>query len=255
MNAFQHGPFTFEPGRSLRVAGVQQREWNLFYGASLLGSAFVIEAGARADIIEALSEPRSTFIRQRARPAPELPRRKRHGGTRVELRESTDVTGAFGTVIASCVIYSPVEGMGSGLIDDRFPTWAVSDIGVVPMGADEFERMAEANREIERVDSAWHAEAIAAVPSRPNAWIEDLLPESVLTDVAGEWRAPTSWEIRHVVGEGSFTGITGARAAELVGVTPQNFRKYTAGDEASTRQSMSFAMWHLLLHKLGVRTA
>ena len=39
----------------------------------------------------------------------------------------------------------------------------------------------------------------------------------------------------------------------MVGVTPQNFRKYTARDGASTRQGMSFAMWHLLLHKLGVQ--
>lgn len=71
---------------------------------------------------------------------------------------------------------------------------------------------------------------------------------------AGEWRAPTSWELRHVVGEGSFTGVTGAQAAALVGVTPQNFRKYTARDGASTRQGMSYAMWHLLLHKLGVQS-
>ena len=68
-----------------------------------------------------------------------------------------------------------------------------------------------------------------------------------------DWRAPTSWELRHVVGEGSFTGWTGAQAAAMVGVTPQNFRKYTARDGASTRQGMSFAMWHLLLHKLGVQ--
>ena len=88
-----------------------------------------------------------------------------------------------------------------------------------------------------------------------NAWITSLLPNEVLANTPSEWRSPTSWELRHMVGEGSFTGITGAKAAELVGVTPQNFRKYTAKEKASTHQKMGFAMWHLLLHKLEVKLA
>ena len=87
----------------------------------------------------------------------------------------------------------------------------------------------------------------------PLTWIAGLLPADVLARESADWRAPTSWELRHLVGEGSFTGWSGAQAAAMVGVTPQNFRKYTARDGASTRQGMSFAMWHLLLHKLGVQ--
>ena len=57
-----------------------------------------------------------------------------------------------------------------------------------------------------------------------------------------------------VVGVGSFIGISGAKAADLVGVNASSFRKYTAQEGAKSRQSMSYAMWHLLLHKLGVQT-
>lgn len=87
------------------------------------------------------------------------------------------------------------------------------------------------------------------------SWIADLLPDDVLTTDPEEWRAPTAWEIRHIVGEGAFTSMPGATVAALVGVTPQNFRKYTAQDSAASRQNISFAMWHLLLHKLGVQRA
>ncbi|MBH2008100.1 MAG: hypothetical protein I8H71_00465 [Xanthomonadaceae bacterium] len=59
--------------------------------------------------------------------------------------------------------------------------------------------------------------------------------------------------MRYIVGEGSFTRVSGAKAAALVGVTPQNFRKYTAGDSAKNRQSISFSMWHLLLAKLQIK--
>lgn len=79
------------------------------------------------------------------------------------------------------------------------------------------------------------------------------LPAEVLTEDPWYWRAPTAAEIRVVIGKGSETGIPGAQAAHLVGVLPQNFRKYTASDDAASRQKMSFAMWHLLLHRAGVK--
>nr|7DTR_A Chain A, AcrIF24 [Pseudomonas aeruginosa] len=89
----------------------------------------------------------------------------------------------------------------------------------------------------------------------PLAWITGLLPGEVLTHDAEEWRPPTSWELRHVVGEGSFTGVSGAAAAALLGMSATNFRKYTAGDSAANRQKISFAAWHYLLDRLGVKRA
>lgn len=85
-----------------------------------------------------------------------------------------------------------------------------------------------------------------------NVWIANLLPEAVLSTDLEQWRAPTSWELRHVVGEGSLTGISGAKAAEMVGITPANFRKYTASDSAKNRQPISYAAWHLLLQRLHI---
>ena len=83
--------------------------------------------------------------------------------------------------------------------------------------------------------------------------VQALLPPDVLSEDPGAWRAPTSAEIRVVIGKDSATGLPGAQAAHLVGVLPQNFRKYTAADDAASRQKMSFAMWHLLLHRTGVK--
>lgn len=85
-----------------------------------------------------------------------------------------------------------------------------------------------------------------------SAYIADLLPPEVLTDDPSAWRPPTAAEIRIVIGKDSETGLSGADAARLVGVFPQSFRKYTAVDGAS---AMSFAVWHLLLHRIGVKFA
>ena len=85
--------------------------------------------------------------------------------------------------------------------------------------------------------------------------VQALLPAEVLTEDPAAWRAPTAAEIRIVIGKDSATGLPGAQAAHLVGVLPQNFRKYTSADYAASHQKMSFAMWHLLLHRTGVRLA
>jgi hypothetical protein len=86
----------------------------------------------------------------------------------------------------------------------------------------------------------------------PNAWIAELLPPDVLNTDPAAWRVPTAAEIRVVVGVDSKTGITGNEAAHLVGVPGTTFRKYTASNYADHRHKISFSMWHLLLHRLGV---
>ena len=89
----------------------------------------------------------------------------------------------------------------------------------------------------------------------PAARIAAMLPEETLTEDPSAWWMPTGAEIRIVIVRNSETGLTVAEAAGLIGVLPQNFRKYTAADDASSRQKMSFAMWHLLLYRTGVQMA
>lgn len=84
-------------------------------------------------------------------------------------------------------------------------------------------------------------------------WIRALLPAAVLTQDAQAWLPPDSFQLAHVVGIGSFTGVLGEKAAQLVGVSAQNFRKYTASATAKNRQTISFAVWHLLLQRLHVQ--
>lgn len=127
-----------------------------------------------------------------------------------------------------------LPGMTGAIPDDRYSMWAKIGRQAMPVTAREWAELTMRHKALE------------------NGWIANLLPDSIMTLDAEAWRAPTAFELRHVVGEGSFTGISGAKAADLLGMSAQNFRKYTAADEAASRQSISFAAWHLLLIRLQV---
>ena len=224
MDTFSYGPFALAPGRAMRLAGVPSRSWSFSYHSDLLAERSLPESASQSEIIDAFLCDRAEFIRRC---------RREHAANRIALVdfETGDEVAHFYS-FDSC-------GMSRGLIDDRSRYWIRS-----------------ADSHYSRDVTLTQFAQIAAEHAAPeNGWLASLLPGDVLTSDADEWRAPTAWEIRHIVGEGSFTGITGAKAAAIVGVTPQNFRKYTARDGAATRQNISFAMWHLLLHKLGVKRA
>ena len=249
----KHGPFVFTSVGKLTVNGTASRRWHMSYGPLEVAERVLPGLDlVQSDLFEAFDQDRAAFIRDHQATTPEQARPGSNGHM-VRLVKSTPVTGAEGAALDSFVALAPIDGISRGYIDDRFDTWAVAGkLGNVPMSSDEFSRLKSAHEAIAR------ALEEAPAPSSPvarNSWITDLLPDDVLTTDPAQWRAPTSWELRHVVGEGSFTGVSGAKAAELVGVTPQNFRKYTAQDGAATRQKMSYAMWHLLLHRLGVQSA
>lgn len=222
MAPFTFGPFAFEPGSALRLAGAPARRWAMHYGGKELAARTLPADADRAAIIESFADDRAAFVRAA---------QGRHAPDRISLIdfETGDEVAAFYSE-NSC-------GMTPGLIDDRSRYWLRSADG----------------RRSRDVTLAQYAQAVAQHAAPPLGWVTGLLSDEVLTHDPEKWAAPTSWEIRHVVGEGSFTGLSGAKAAALVGVTPQNFRKYTAADGAVTRQRMSFAMWHLLLHRLGVQ--
>lgn len=224
MDAFNFGPFTFTPGRALRVAGTPSRNWTMSYGADAVAEHVAPATATRDAIADAFDADLAEFVRRA---------RGDFWPARISLIdvETDEEIGHF--------LSDDGCGMTPGLIDDRSRYWIRS-----------------ADRLFSRDVTLSEFARIASEHAAPeNAWIAGLLPDAVLTDDPDDWRAPTSWEIRHVVGEGSFMHISGAKAATLIGVTPQNFRKYTARDGASTRQAISFAIWHLLLHKLGVKRA
>lgn len=223
MEAFQIGPFDYAPGATRRVNGTLQTEWAMAYGAKPIGSAFVPESADRSRIIEALTTSRGEFC-ERAKQA--------HAPDQLVLHRWDDAT----TLDATDIDHWP-DGLSACIADDRSELWATVSGSTHRMP----------------VTLGQYTETVRKHGAPPLHWIAGLLSDDVTARDAAKWRAPTSWELRNVVGEGSFTGVTGAQAAALVGVTPQNFRKYTARDGASTRQGMSFAMWHLLLHKLGVQ--
>ena len=223
MQDFKFGAFECRAGQRTKLAGQPNVEWSLCYAGKMLSERFVPAAAPRGEVQEAFSDDVTEFkARARTDYAPD----------RFELIDYTT-----GDAVAAFFAHS-VPDMTPGLIDDRSRYWVRS-----------------ANRLYSRPVTLSEFGALTAAHQAPAlAWVAGLLPEEVLTLDAADWRAPTAWEIRHIVGEGSFTGVTGAKAAELVGVLSQNFRKYTAADGAASRQSMSFSMWHLLLHRLGVQS-
>lgn len=222
--SYASGPFVFEPaGRPAIVAGVESRTYSLSYNGQELVSRRVPVASASLALLRETfaDEIAAFFLRARTEHAP-----MRHYLVSFETGERV----GFIDSDSMCA-------MTPGLIDDRSEFWLQSADRLYsrPVSLSEF-------GEIARAEGA---------PS--HSWIAGLLPDEVLTADADAWRAPTAWEIRHVIGEGSATRISGAAAAGLLGVTPQNFRKYTAADDAATRQKMSYAMWHLLLARVGVQ--
>lgn len=223
MVTYNIGPFSYESVKHCLVNGRVSRVWRMSYCGRLVAEKTLSSAdGVIAEVHAAFEEARSKFISAA---------RTEHGPARIDLVE-------FGSdeLVASFESYDSC-GMTPGLINDSSRYWIRSHDRKFSLNVSIYE--------FARIVSAHEAPSFG--------WIAGLLPDDVLSTDPSTWRAPTSWELRHVVGEGSFTGVSGARAADLVGVTPQNFRKYTARDDASTRQKISFAMWHLLLCKLGVQ--
>ena len=216
---FTIGPFTIAP---MGAVGPHRQRFSVSYNHRY-SAEIVTEASTQRDVAEAAEEAMSTLRRQ-----------LREDHERAILIRLTD---GHGKTLSKFYAAGILPDMTPGLVDDRFDYWLKDESGlysqVVTLG--EF------------------ANLKCQYQLRDYAWITDLLPADVLTTKVDEWRAPTPWEIRHVVGVGSFIGISGAKAAELIGVTASNFRKYTAQEGAKSRQSMSFAMWHLLLHRLAVQ--
>lgn len=211
---FMVGPFEVRPRSGDRA--------DILYGLRTLARNVDHDGGTRHDVVESLGD---CFARLRN-----------------ELRSKTELHSINlmrnGERVSGFVCEdSIVDGMTPGLIDDRAEFWlqSANRLYSMPVTIDEY---------------AMRRQLHSAAPL---CWVKNLLPMDVITDDPEQWRAPTSWEIRHIVGEGSFTGISGATAAAMVGMTAQNFRKYTAADGARTRQNISFSAWHLLLKKLGIK--
>ena len=225
MQDFDFGPFSFGAGGLKTVNGQSTRSWTLSYGSRQLAVHHIDAGATRSAVIEMFRSDMRDLIS----------RFQRSGASaKVLLLEYES-----GKELASFPVAGGIfDGMTPGIPDASSRLWLVTSshpVRSMRVTLTEFAALAQQHM------------------ATPNEWMQAALPGAVLTLDPAEWRAPTAWEIRHVVGEGSLTGITGAKAAELVGVLPQNFRKYTARNGSASRQAMSFAMWHLLLQRLGVQ--
>lgn len=248
--AISSGPFTLNLTETVRLSGALHDRWEIDYA----GERFAwhhLPAGAKtAAVIEAFSDAIAVWCAElQEAPAEQAP-------DPVAVLRLVDI--ATDTELGRMPWAAEVPGLRNWIPNEDSPTWLLTSTTppmCMPMSEAEFARLRPAMtalhaERLEREEAAARS-AAAAIPRR--AWIAKLLPGAVLTHAPEAWRSPSSWEIRHVVGEGSLTGISGATAARLVGVTPQNWRKYTASEDAKHRQRIGFAMWHTLLHALDIQ--
>lgn len=223
-NEFNIGSFTVRPSGRMQVAGEQHQLFDIAYGSDTMRERIPVKTGTQNQVAAQLNEAMSDIIKALR--------------AENECRYLIELVNARGERLAAFKAGSSVvSGMTAGLIDDRFDYWLRSEdqLYSMPVTLNEYA-------------------ALRAEHNLPcHAWIADLLPADVLTTGPEDWRPPTHWELRHIIGEGSLTGITGAKASAMVGVNPSSFRKYTASEGAKNRQQMSFAMWHLLLHRLEIK--
>lgn len=205
--------------RPCTIGSTKTQAFQFWYGTTMLAER-MLPLGT--SYIEVFDDVRADF---------ELRMRETHWPQRVYLVDSeTDEAVAHVDTDSMC-------GMTAGMINASSKYWLRSADGLFSRDVtlQEWGQIVEGNQ----------APALA--------WIAGLLPDDTLTTDVSAWRAPTSWQLRHVVGQGSFTGVSVSYAAALCGTSPQNFRRYTAHDGAKTQQQIGFAMWHLLLHRLGIQ--
>lgn len=244
------GPFTLNIAERLNLSGAPHERWEISYS----GERFAwhhLPAGAKHSVIAA--EFADDIAAWCADLHDEAPAADTQHTPHLRL-----IDVATGEVLGSMPWAAEVPGLRNAIPDERCPTWLVTSSHpqmAMSMSEEEFFRLRPAmvalhTERLERADDERRL-MIENTPAR--SWITKLLPGAILTNNPDQWRAPTSWEVRHIVGEGSLTGISGAKAAELVGISPTNFRKYTASDDAKNRQNMGFAVWHTLLHSLDIQ--
>lgn len=222
-SSFGSGPFSFYPEKGPKIAGKPHTRWRVDFDETFLAEKTApSSASENSDVLELFAEELAAFKRE------------------LQLQHAPEVVQVIDFESDKVLAYLQVVGdvgLTPGLIDDRSALWLRSK-----------------NRLYSKAITMSELLEISAKHKAPrNAWIEGVLPDEVTSTVPSEWRAPSRWEIRYVVGRASFTGVTGSEAAALVGVTPQNFRKYLASEGTSSRQSISFAMWHLLLDRLEIK--
>jgi hypothetical protein len=232
----RHGPFDFKSSLPRDLNGFPGRRWTMLYGDQEVCERDI--AGVeitQGTLMDAFSEALETFV-QKAQ--------HRYGPTRIEL----------------------IDAKGGGPMA-AFTCFETSRLGLVRpdmnLANKKLQLRCTKSNSVRNVHDFHEymkivAEHAATEQEEKNGWIAGMLHPSVLTHDQWDWRAPTSWEIRHVAARGAlvdYINMSGPKAAELVGVTAQNFRKYTAHEDAESHQKMSFAMWHLLLHRLGVQRA
>lgn len=231
MQKFNYGAFNIEQ--------TSPSTYDLLYGSTVIASQnFPSAKIKRWEIAQAFERPITAFING-----------KRAVGSMgnpfkvelVDLRHNNVVLDSFDS-------YLPIPDMTGAIHDNsEHDLWATSPLGDKPITQEGFEWLKKEQATIS-------AQVKAMRQGMPKAWICAMLPHNSLTLNHELWVPPSPWHIRHVVGEGSFTGVTGIRAAAISGISAQHFRKFMAQPTSINCQAIPFAAWHLLLQRLGVQS-
>lgn len=141
----------------------------------------------------------------------------------------------------------------SGSSSDRWTLWYGLDVinhATLPAGSGPVEALNTCRHLIED----W-LEDVSGYTINAKTWIVNLLSPACLASNSGKWKAPSYFDICHVVGTGSLTGLSVDRASALLGIPPERLTFYLLPDNDGRRSPMTYQMWNKLLVSTGIRAA
>ena len=221
MEVFQYGAFYFKPECEISQDGQVLIEWSLNYGEKPLGTKLTHVGTPQKEIINGFSDLISAFVLLKKQ-----------------------------NLLTQSVYFYDKE---TDCFMDSFKTMEIDDM---THAIDDKSQYWLCNREkskalpLDSIRSYIHTRI--RYEATASSWIAQMLPKDTLAFNAKEWKAPTGWHFRHIVGEGSFTGRTIKNAADAIGVATRKIIKYSQSN-GDKDQSIGFAEWHMLLYKFKLK--
>ncbi|WP_322052323.1 hypothetical protein [Paraburkholderia bannensis] len=222
MQDFQHGPFRYQADDAGATGNRHRVQWSVSYAGMILEQRSVSADFEREDIVDIFKGTIERFITH----------------ARGQFQPVTITLERWNTrnqPIARVPVLHVPAGMNIAVPNRHSEYWV---------------RLAGTHRCAPMSPENFLSFVREATPA-PHAWITQFLRADLLTCDAQAWRAPTAWEVLHVIGKGSWTATSTAQAANMLGLAVRTVSNYvTSGDRFQTIQ---FSAWHTLLHLLGVK--
>ncbi|WP_321888016.1 hypothetical protein [Paraburkholderia bannensis] len=222
MQDFQHGPFRYHSEDAGATDQSGKLQWSVSYAGTILERRALCSDFEREELIDTFKRTIDRFITH----------------ARGQFQPVTITLERWNTR-NNPIARAPVLHVPAGL-----------SIAVPNRHSEYWVRLAGTRRCAPMPPENFLAFVREATPA-PHAWITQFLRADVLTCDAQAWRAPSAWEVLHVIGKGSWTATSTAQAASMLGLAARTVSNYVTSGERF--QTIQFSAWHTLLHLLGIK--